>query len=298
MIFSQIFEMVNIGLVVLDKDLKVYKWNRWMESHSGITNNDIEGISIFEFFPNLNNPSFQRNCKTVLAFGNFSFFSQKLHKYFFPFKPDTSIESNFKYMQQNCTMGPLRDEKSKIQYLFISVHDVTEVAAYEEKLFIMSVRDGLTGVFNRRYFEGRLKEEFLRHQRLKRPLSYVIFDIDHFKKVNDTYGHQCGDYILKEVSKKVSENIRDIDIFARYGGEEFCCLLLEADLSLALCVAERLRKTIAEQKFNYDGKSIKITISLGVSEVKGKIKTPEDLVKKADSALYKAKETGRNKVEY
>jgi len=297
MIFNQIFDMVNLGLVILDKEYKVYKWNRWMELHSGIEAEKISGKPVFDFFPNLNNPTFLRNCKSVFAFGNFSFFSQKLHKYFFPFKPETSIGSTFEFMQQSCTMGPLRDADNKIQYIFLSVQDVTEVVAYEKQLFLLSVKDGLTGVYNRRYLEKRLKDEFERHLRYRRALSLIILDIDFFKKINDTYGHQCGDFILMEMSKTISKNLRKIDVLARYGGEEFCCLILEAQLPSALIIAERLRKTVDESQFIFKGTLIETSISLGVSSVQDEINSPEELLKKADVALYKAKENGRNRVE-
>lgn len=296
MIFSQIFDMVNTGLVILDNDLRVFKWNRWMELHSGIVPDSIVGSSIFDFFPNLKTPTFERNCKSVLTFGNFSFFSQKLHKYCFPFKSEMIFSSDFEYMQQSCTMGPLRDENNVIKYLFISVQDVTEIAAFENKLLDMSIKDGLTEVFNRRFFDGRLKEEFERHKRYIRPLSLVILDIDFFKKVNDKYGHQCGDFILKSLSSIIAASIRNMDILARYGGEEFCCLLLETNLSSALGVAERFRKTISEYKFNFNNHSIRVTISLGISELKEGTDSPDVLLKEADDALYKAKKTGRNKV--
>lgn len=295
MIFSQIFDMMNIGLVILDKDLRVYKWNRWMELHSGIAPDSVVGSSVFGFFPNLKNPTFERNCKSVLTFGNFCFFSQKLHKYLFPFKPEATFSSDFEYMQQSCTMGPLREENNVIKYLFITVQDVTEITDFENKLLDMSIKDGLTGVFNRRFFDGRLKEEFERHKRHARPLSLIFLDIDFFKEINDKYGHQCGDFILKSLSKKVADEIRKIDILARYGGEEFCCLLLETDLPVAFHVAERLRKIIAEHKFNFRNHSIRITISLGISELKEGIDSPDVLLKKSDDALYKAKRTGRNK---
>jgi len=297
MIFNQIFDMVNLGLVILDKEYRVYKWNRWMELHSGIEAEKITGQPVFDFFPNLNNPSFLRNCKSVFTFGNFSFFSQKLHKYFFPFKTETLIGSTFEYMQQSCTMGPLRDADNNIQYIFLSVQDVTEIVAYEKQLFMLSVKDGLTGIYNRRYFERRLKEEFERHLRYRRPLSLIILDIDFFKKINDKFGHQCGDFILKEISRTISNNLRKIDILARYGGEEFCCLILEAQLPSALIIAERLRKTVAESQFNFKGTLIKSSISLGVSSVQNEINSSEALLKKADVALYKAKENGRNRVE-
>lgn len=300
MIFSQIFDMVNIGLVILDKDLRVYKWNRWMESHSGISASQITGSSIFDYYPNLNTPTFLRNCKSVLTFGNFSFLSQKLHKYFFPFKPEMPIGSNFDYMQQNCTMGPLRDEDNAIKYIFISVQDVTEIVAYESKLLDMSTKDGLTEIYNRRYFEGRLKEEFERHKRFKRTFSLVMIDIDFFKQINDLFGHQCGDFVLKSVVGRIVSNIRKIDILARYGGEEFSCLFLETNSAGALVAAEKIRKIVSEEKYEFENYSMDVTISLGVAELSEskKYASPDLLVKKADEALYEAKRTGRNKVVF
>jgi len=299
--FAQIFDMINIGTVVLDKDLKVEHWNRWMESHSGIPANKIIGTSILDTFSNLNFPGFLRNFKSVVSFGNLSFFSQKLHHYLFPFRPATSFSSNFEYMQQSCTMGPLR-EVTDGEYtgsensVYIIVQDVTEVVAYEQRLIEMNMKDGLTGVFNRRYLEEHLTEEFSRHKRYSRPLSFILLDIDFFKKINDTYGHQCGDAVLKDVSARINSVIRDVDSLARYGGEEFCCMLPETGMESAVLLAERFRLVISEEKFSYDKDLIDVTISLGVSELRDDIKSAEVLLKKADDALYEAKETGRNKV--
>ena len=141
MIFSQISDMINMGLVVLDKDLKVHFWNRWMALHSGIDSEKIVGQSLFDFFPNLNEPKFLRNCRSVFAFGNFAFFSQKLHRYLFPFRPTYSDKARFDYMQQSCTMGPIRDEDKSVRYIFLSVNDVTEVVNYEEQLIEMNRKD-------------------------------------------------------------------------------------------------------------------------------------------------------------
>lgn len=299
--FSQFFELVHIGTVVLDKDLKVVHWNRWMQSHSGITANNIIGTSILEHFPNLNSSAFSRNFKSVLNFGNLSFFSQKLHRYLFPFKPMTSFQTGFEYMQQSCTMGPMREGENgnyngEINNVYIIVQDVTELVSYEKKLLEMNMKDGLTGTFNRRYIDLRLKEEFTRHKRYARSFGFIMLDIDFFKKVNDTYGHQCGDFILQGVSSRIQSIIRNVDLLGRYGGEEFCCLLPETDIDSALMLAERFRLIIEEEQFNFEGISIDITISLGVSEIREDIKTPSELLKKADEALYKAKERGRNKV--
>ena len=293
---SQVFESVNIGLVVIDKDHTVRHWNRWMFLHSGIAQEQIIGASIFDFFPDLNSPKFLRNCKTVLTFGNFSFFSQKLHHFLFPFKPVGSFDTKFEYMQQSCSMGPLRGEDNSMTSVFLIVQDVTELAAYEQRLIEMNIKDALTGVYNRRYLETRLKEECERHRRHARKLSLVMVDIDYFKKVNDTYGHQCGDFVLKGVSAEIASHIRITDCLARYGGEEFCCLLPETELTNAITLAERFRILVESLNLTYQNTNqVNVTISLGVSELADN-DSPESLLKKADEALYEAKRTGRNRV--
>jgi diguanylate cyclase (GGDEF)-like protein len=296
MVFFQVFDMVDIGLVILDKDLRVCHWNRWMQLHSGIPTDKIVGALIFDTFPQLKRPRFLRSCKTVLTFGNFCFFSQKLHHYLFPFKPISSFDAEFKFMQQSCTMGPVRDDKGAVEYIFISVHDVTEAVNFEQKLFEMNMRDALTGINNRRCLEMHLKEEMDRHKRYGHSLSLIIFDIDFFKHINDAYGHQCGDYILKAIADSIEKSIRSEDIFARYGGEEFCCLLPETSLDAAVILAERFRKKISKKIHRYQGNQIKVTISLGVSTLGPGTSSPESLLKKADEGLYQAKNTGRNRV--
>ena len=134
MISDQIFNMVDIGLVVLDKEFRVRYWNRWMALHSGISPKEIKGVSLFEKYPHLNNKKFLRNFKAIFAFGNCYFFPQKLYDYIFPFKPESNFVSEIDYMQQNCIMGPLRNEKNVIEYAYISVRDVTEAHIYETKL--------------------------------------------------------------------------------------------------------------------------------------------------------------------
>ncbi|MCP4693817.1 MAG: GGDEF domain-containing protein [Desulfobacterales bacterium] len=296
MIFSKIFEMVNVGIVVLDKDLNVYKWNRWMETHSRIPAKKIEGSPLFSFFPNLDNPLFNRNLKAVRTFGNFAFFSQKLHGRLFAFRATNTLGSTFEYMQQSCTMGPLRGEDNAIDYVYILVHDVTDVAAYEQKLIEMNTRDALTEVYNRRYLESRLEEEFRRHERYSIAFSVIMLDIDYFKSINDVHGHQCGDFILKEFALLVGATIRDVDILARYGGEEFCCLLPETELASGLITAERIREKTEKQVFHFNGKDIKITVSQGVAELSEGLDAPDALLNKADAALYEAKKRGRNRV--
>jgi diguanylate cyclase (GGDEF)-like protein len=267
-----------------------------MEIHSGLDSDKIIGKPLLDVFPNLNNRKFLRNCKAVFSFGNLCFFSQKLHKYMFPFKSTNYTGHEFEYMQQSCAMGPLRDENNEVSHLYIYVHDVSEVAVYERRLLDLNNLDPLTGIYNRRFLESRLKDEFNRFKRYGGNFSLIMMDIDHFKQVNDEYGHQCGDFILKSISSRICSLIRNVDYLARYGGEEFCCLLPETRLDAALAVAERFRTDIMSHENNFDTNIIKITISLGVSALEPGIESADMLFKKADDALYRAKEQGRNRV--
>lgn len=294
-LLTQIFDTVNIGVVTLDTELRVQYWNRWMELHSGVLAPKIIGEPIFDFYPTLNNSRFLKSCKAVFSFGNFSFFSQKLHRYLFPFKPDGSYGSTFEFMQQSCTMGPLRDQDNLIKSLFLIVQDVTELAASEQRLMELNTKDALTGIFNRRYLEACLKDECDRHLRYGRKLSLLMFDIDFFKKVNDTYGHQCGDLVLKSIASEISKLSRCTDYFVRYGGEEFCCVLPETAAEDARQLAERFRSHIADHVMDYKELKVKVTISLGITELLTG-DTPDQLLKRADDALYEAKNQGRNRV--
>lgn len=160
----------------------------------------------------------------------------------------------------------------------------------------LSVTDGLTGLYNRRHFEGNIEREFLRTKRYLSNLSLAMIDIDHFKKVNDTYGHQFGDYVLKEISKILSASFRKTDMIYRYGGEELAVILTETSLDNAFIPLERLRIKISEHNFSYNNETTNITVSIGVSSNSADTQTQGDLVECADKALYKAKQDGRNKV--
>ena len=123
-----------------------------------------------------------------------------------------------------------------------------------------------------------------------------MFDIDFFKQCNDTFGHRAGDFILREISDVVRERARKVDVLARYGGEEFALILPEIELKGATLFAEKIRTMLAESKFSFEGRAIPVTISVGVAELTPDVATYDDLIKRADARLYKAKQTGRNKV--
>ncbi len=169
----------------------------------------------------------------------------------------------------------------------------------KRKLHELAIKDPLTNIFNRRHFEKLLHSEFRRAKRYSFPLSCIMLDIDHFKNFNDTYGHQFGDEVLKEVAGLLKNLTREVDIVARYGGEEFIVILPETDSEGALTLAERIRGRLAGKQYTCKGKKLTITVSLGVSTMKPDsedIADEQKLVFQADQALYQAKGAGRNRV--
>lgn len=156
----------------------------------------------------------------------------------------------------------------------------------------LSLTDALTGLYNRRHFNAELEREFMRSKRYGGNLCIAIIDIDFFKKINDTYGHLCGDYVLKEVAYLILENFRKTDMVFRYGGEEFVVLMTETSLENSLIPLERLRKTIENNNFIFKGEKIKVTISIGAET--NHTESTEEFLNNADKALYQAKQNGRN----
>lgn len=156
------------------------------------------------------------------------------------------------------------------------------------------VHDPLTGIYNRRYFDISIEKNISANKRAGTLFQFILLDIDHFKMINDTYGHPGGDYILKELTRLISNEIRGVDIFARIGGEEFTILLPETTIERGEIIAQRIRKLIEEARFVYNDTLIPVTVSIGLAAYKGG--TISELMDKADIALYKAKNDGRNQV--
>jgi diguanylate cyclase (GGDEF)-like protein len=168
--------------------------------------------------------------------------------------------------------------------------------AYHEEIYRLTTIDGLTQIFNKRYFLETIEREIARSQRYRRELSLVMFDIDHFKKVNDTYGHLAGDYVLKHLAQAVKTRIRREDCFARYGGEEFSIVLPEIDGLNAKPFAEKIRQLVEATEFRFENTAMPVTISMGVATMDVESVDPQALIKRADERLYEAKSSGRNRV--
>lgn len=168
-------------------------------------------------------------------------------------------------------------------------------AAYHEEIYRMTIVDGLTQAHNKRFLVEQLARELARCGRSKRPLSVVMFDIDHFKLINDEHGHLTGDHILKELARRVRSRVRRDEILARYGGEEFVVVLPEATTANALQFAEQIRNLVERDPFIFEEQTIAVTISVGVATVSEEVPS-ETLIKLADDNLYRAKNAGRNRV--
>mgnify|MGYP001765262258 CR=1 FL=1 len=179
-------------------------------------------------------------------------------------------------------------------FKFIASNNIE--AAYHDEIYRLTTVDGLTQVFNRRYFEDAIERELSRSRRYARPLSLVLLDIDYFKKINDTFGHLAGDAVLKEVAGVVRSRTRREDVLARYGGEEFALLLPEIDEKGAVQLAEKVRKLVERHAFEFDGETIPVTVSAGVATVQRKSEEPQELIRRADEKLYESKTAGRNRV--
>lgn len=169
-------------------------------------------------------------------------------------------------------------------------------SAYHEEIYRLTTIDGLTQIFNKRYFLETLEREMGRAQRYRRELSLIMFDIDHFKRINDTYGHLAGDYVLKHLALVLRGRLRREDILARYGGEEFAIILPEIDNYNALQIGEKVRSIIERASFRFEDTDIPVTVSVGIASLAPDMQDTETFIRTSDAYLYQAKNSGRNRV--
>jgi len=194
-------------------------------------------------------------------------------------------------------MVPLSDSQGNITHYACIERDLTRYKKIERQLANMALFDSLTGSLNRTAFFQHADKEFARSKRYFRPLSVIMLDIDHFKRINDQYGHQGGDQVLQIFAEACQEVIRSTDLMGRVGGEEFALLLPDTPLKAAFNLAERLRERINKYPYLAGEMLIEVTASLGVAELHGDDSHFKDLLHRADEALYEAKHAGRNRVK-
>ncbi len=294
-------QSIDVGLVVLDVDRKIHLWNGFMENHSGLSPTGLIGRDILSVFRDIPEAWLCRKLKSVFLLESRSFTTWEQRPFLFKFKNYHPITGASNFMYQNITFMPLLSADGKVDRVGMIIYDVTDIAVNKNnlkkannELESLSRTDGLTQLNNRSYWEECLSHEFFRSQRSKQPCTLIMFDIDHFKKVNDTYGHQAGDEVIQETSLSLRKANRLTDISGRYGGEEFVVILVDCNAKNAKIFAERLRREIQNHTVKYDNHEIKWTISLGIAEYNDKLKTHKAWIECADQALYVAKENGRN----
>jgi diguanylate cyclase (GGDEF)-like protein len=297
-----ILQNIDVGLVVMGRKYGIELWNNFMQNHSGMAPEDVLGKSIFTVFPELPESWFQHKAESVFVLQNATFTTWEQRPYLFRFPHYRPITGTAEHMYQNSTIIPLLDTKGRVEHICLIVYDVTDTAVSKiaqqhanKQLEGLSRIDHLTGLYNRGYWEGCLIQEFKRFDRYQLSSTLVMLDIDHFKNVNDTYGHTVGDDVIRQVSRALRAQLRDLDIAGRYGGEEFAIILTGTNAAGGATFAERLRATVEQMVVYSGGQQIKFTISLGVSEIDTSITNHRAWIERADQALYQSKEGGRNR---
>ena len=297
-----ILQNIDAGLIVLNQRYEIEMWNSFMQNHSGKAPEAVLGGNLFKIFPELPEEWFRHKAKTVFILHNATFTTWEQRPYLFRFPHYRPITGTAEYMYQNSTIFPLVNTRGEVDHICVIIYDVTDTAVNKiaqqqanMQLQNLSRTDHLTGLFNRGYWELRLIQEFKRFDRYENASSLIMLDIDHFKKINDNYGHTVGDEAIRCVSRVIKEQIRDLDIAGRYGGEEFGIILPSTNGDGACVIAERLRRVIEKQTVFAEGHEVRFTISLGVAELNEHMHDHRNWIEKADQALYKSKESGRNR---
>jgi len=294
-------DSIDVGVVVLDRNFDILVWNHFMSSHSGMRGEHVVKKNIFDLFPELPDKWLKNKAKSVHMLRNRAFTTWEQRPYLFKFKNYRPITGAAEYMYQNITFFPVASMDGKVHQIGMIIYDVTDMAvnkieleAANDELAMLSRTDRLTLLNNRGHWEECLVNEFMRVKRTKQATSLIMFDIDHFKNVNDTYGHQAGDEVIRRTSATLRRTIRKTDIAGRYGGEEFCVILVDTNAENSLKLAERLRKAIERMTVKHDTHEIKFTISIGISELSEKTADHAAWLEESDKALYFCKENGRN----
>lgn len=299
----EVLQHVDVGLVVLDRNYRVRLWNQFMQNHSGRMPEEVIDRPLSEVAPEIPQRLLRRKIESVFLLRNRAFITWEQRPYLFRFRNYRPITGTVEHMYQNITFIPLRSTSGEVDHVCLLVYDVTDVAVSREalaranaELAQLSRTDALTGLNNRGYWEQLLEHEFNRCRRSGAKSSLVMFDIDHFKSINDTHGHQAGDAVLRRLADVLRRNVRATDVPGRYGGEEFVVLLVDADEAGARYFAERLRRSVEAGPVTHEGNELRFTISLGAAEWKASLAHAGQWVQRADEALYRAKNEGRNRV--
>ncbi len=298
-LLQPLLAQLNCGVVVLDAHYRLVFINQFIARRANVMLADVQGQSLFDVFADLPQAWLQRKLDSVRQLQVPAFSNWEQRQYIFKLPHLRPLSTGSQYMAQNCSIMPLAASGSNEGYICILIEDATDAFVYQQQLHSSMQQleqanrtDGLTGIFNRHYWQQQLQLELQRATRYQHPVSLLLFDLDKFKQLNDTYGHQGGDVVLTSVSQQISALLRDTDVFGRYGGEEFGVVLPETPLSGAIKVANRICQAIAAGPVSYNQQQIPVTLSIGVAGFVNQ--SADELIQHADIALYNAKRQGRN----
>jgi diguanylate cyclase (GGDEF)-like protein len=294
---------IEVGIVVLDKDFNVQVWNQFMENHSSIVPGMIQNKNLFEFFPEIDEEWFTRKAAPAFSLRSPVFIIWEQRPYLFHFDCNRPITSQANHMYQNITIFPLASLTGKVEQVCLVIYDVTDEAvsrlgmqSLNSQLEKVSRVDGLTGLYNRRFWEEQFVMEYKRDKRSESPSALIMLDIDNFKKVNDTYGHPAGDVVIKTLAGIIKKATRETDLTGRYGGEEFAVILPDTPVANVEFVAERIRRLVEKCVVVHDEINISFTVSIGIAGFKHTYKDSNQWLDMADKSLCQAKAAGKNRV--
>ncbi len=280
--YRLLFNAFQDAIVIMDADTsRVLHVNTTFKQLLGYDEGDILGENYATLYPPESSPEAD-DPNDLQVFGGVVS-AQKI------------LKKNSDVCPMDLTMTPVMWEKQMA--LLVTMRDVTEHQHMKEQLIELSRVDMLTGIYNRRYFMEQCEQRFHYHKRYQHPLAVLMLDTDHFKKINDTYGHAQGDRVLQSLAECCKKLLRKTDVFGRIGGEEFAICLPEAVLENAAMIAERIRCACENNAVDSEKGPLLYTVSIGVAEMEQGVRSFSALLSKADAALYKAKEAGRNNIQ-
>jgi diguanylate cyclase (GGDEF)-like protein len=289
----QVMDNIDAGVVIIDKEYNVWAWNTFMQAYSGITSEQIMGNNLFDVVDDLPVEWLKNKIASTFKLRMRSFSCWEDRPSIFNFSNFSPVTGGSSLMFQNMTLTPLKSLSGELSHICLTITDVSDIAKNKthlresnEQLTHLSMTDRLTQLYNRGHWEACLAEEFERCRKANIPSTLVMFDIDHFKKVNDTFGHIAGDGVIRKVSSLLRRTKRHSDIAGRYGGEEFGVILPGTSAELGLYFTERLRNRVEEASVAVDVRNISVTISLGVCEWAPWMASYENWLELSDCALY------------
>jgi diguanylate cyclase (GGDEF)-like protein len=293
-------DLLPLGIIVLDHEGRIRAWNAWLSDHTRLDLDRVSGKTLSELFPGFENPRFEWALEQVLEGGLPQILSQSFNRYLIPIKTPETERDGLNFMQQSVQLSPLSEEGA---LCLVSIIDVSENVLRSSALVKMAktlqesaLHDSLTELYNRRFMWEWLEHEFSQARRYDYSVGCLLLDIDHFKTINDTLGHDAGDRALCDLARLLSAQVRESDVVVRFGGEEFAMLFPHCALSDGVRRAEHIVDTVRQSSLGgLDAGRVTCSVGVAIFDPAYPV-TGDELLKQADVRLYEAKQAGRNRV--